>query len=69
MMHALRQSIDREDSLLMRRARFDNLSNDKGKSVTLWAAQINRGFIDANIANETDDQRKIAHFVNGNWQP
>ena len=37
MMHALRQSIDREDSLLMRRARFDNLSNQAGKLVTLWA--------------------------------
>ena len=66
MMRALRQSIDREDSLLMRRARFDNLSNDAGESVTLWAARINRGFLDADIANETHDQRKIARFVNGN---
>ncbi|MDE5116125.1 MAG: hypothetical protein O4860_02345, partial [Trichodesmium sp. St2_bin2_1] len=66
MMRALRQSIDREDSLLMRRARFDNLNNEAGDSVTLWAARINRGFLDADIANETHDQRKIARFVNGN---
>ena len=66
MMNVLRQSIDREDSLLTRRARFDVLSNDKGESVMLWAAQINRAFIDADIENETHDQRKIARFVNGN---
>ena len=34
--------------------------------MTLWAARINRGFLDADIANETNDQRKIARFVNGN---
>ena len=65
MMRALRESIDREDSLLMRRIRFDNLSNDDDEPVALWAARINRGFIKADIANETHDQRKIARFIDG----